>query len=159
VGDVTFNIARGRIAELANRVNANDPANSAFVIVVLQSSGLEADTVLVDYDDLATLLAASNNEATNAGYARIVLTNASSITVTVDDTNNRVVVDFPDQTYTTVAAVGGAWGAVLVCYDSDTTGGTDANIVPMTKHDFGITPSGRDIDLVVGANGFYLDED
>ena len=28
-----------------------------------------------------------------------------------------------------VQAPGGAWGALLVCYDSDTTGGTDANIV------------------------------
>jgi len=159
VSDVTFNVARGRVAELANRVNTNDPTNSALVLVVLKASGLQADSVLVDYDDLATLLAAANDEATNTGYARKVLNQASGIVVTVDDTNNRVKVDFPDQTYTTVAAVGGAWGALLVCYDPDTTAGTDSSIIPLTKHDFPITPDGRDIDLVVSTNGFYLDED
>jgi len=159
VSDVTFNVARGRVAELANRVNTNDPTNSALILVVLKASGLQADSVLVDYDDLATLLAAANDEATNTGYARKVLNQASGIVVTVDDTNNRVKVDFPDQTYTTVAALGGAWGALLVCYDPDTTGGTDSSIIPLTKHDFPITPDGRDIDLVVSTNGFYLDED
>ena len=159
MSDFTFNIARGRIAELANRVNTNDPANSAFIVVVLKAAGLEADSVLMDYDTLAAILAASNDEATNVGYARIELDQADGIMVTVDDTNNRVLVDFPDQTYVTVAVAGGAWGKALVCYDNDTTGGTDANIVPLTGHDFAITPDGRDIDLIVATGGFYADED
>lgn len=152
-------MAKGRIAELANRVNANDPTNSAFILVVLKSSGLQADTTLIDYDDLAAILAASNDEATNVNYARKTLDQTGGIVVTVDDTNDRVKVDFPDQSWTAVAAAGGAWGALLVCYDSDTTGGTDANVVPLTKHDFPITPDGRNIDLIVSTNGFYLDED
>lgn len=159
MADVVFNIARGRIAELANRVNNNDPTNSALILVVLKSSGLQSDDTLVDYDTLSAILAASNDEATNTNYARKTLTDASSIVVTVDDTNDRVKVDFPDQTWTAVGVTGGAWGALLVCYDNDTTGGTDANIVPLTKHDFTITPDGRDIDLVVSTNGFYIDED
>lgn len=157
MSNFVFNVARGRIAELANRVNASDPTNSALVIVVLKSAGLESDDVLRDYNDLAAILAAANDEATNTGYARIVLDDTDGIVVTVDDTNDRVSVDFPDQTFTSVAAAGGAWGKAIVCYDGDTTAGTDANIVPLTGHDFVVTPDGRDIDLTVDAAGFFRD--
>lgn len=157
MSNFVFNVARGRIAELANRVNSNDPANSAFVLVVLKATGLESDDVLRDYDDLAAILAAANDEATNSGYARKVLDNTGGITVTVDDTGDRVSVDIPDQTWTAVAATGGAWGKLLVCYDSDTTAGTDANIVPLTGHDFAVTPDGRDIDASVDSAGFFRD--
>lgn len=157
MSNFVFNVARGRIAELANRVNASDPTNSALVIVVLKSAGLESDDVLRDYNDLAAILAAANDEVTNTGYARIVLDDTDGIVVTVDDTNDRVSVDFPDQTFTSVAAAGGAWGKAIVCYDGDTTAGTDANIVPLTGHDFVVTPDGRDIDLTVDAAGFFRD--
>jgi hypothetical protein len=42
---------------------------------------------------------------------------------------------------------------LLVCYDSDTTGGTDANIVPISCHDFPITPDGSNVEAT-GAD-FY----
>ena len=157
MADGTFNVGLGRIVELANRVNSNDPANSAFVLVVLKAAGLQADSVLIDYNDLAAILAATNDEATNAGYARKVLTDVSGITVTVDDTEDEVLVNFPAQIFATVAAAGGAWGKSLVCYDSDTTGGTDANIVPLTFHDCAITPDGRDITLTPQTGGWYQD--
>ena len=150
-----FNIAKGKVAEYAARVNANDPANSAFVVVALKATGIEADGTLQDYDTLADLLAAANDEATNTGYARKTLDNTAGITVTVDDTNNRVDVDIPDQTWTGVVATGGAWAKLLVCYDSDTTGGTDANIVPLTHHDFAVTPDGSDITAQIATAGFF----
>lgn len=155
MADIVFNIAKGRITELANRVNNNDPTNAVFLVVALKATGLEADGTLQDYDDLGTLLAAANDEATNTGYARKTLDQAGGITVTTDDTNNRVDVDFPDQTWTGVQTTGGAWGAILVCYDSDSTAGTDSNIVPLTKHDFAVTPDGTDILLQVAASGFF----
>lgn len=145
-----FNIAAGRIVELAHRVNNNDPTNSAFTIVALKESGLE-DT-LRDYDTLAAVLAASNDEATNVGYARIEIT---TLTVTVDDTNDWVDVDMADPTWAAVATAGGAWGAILVCYDPDTTGGTDAAIVPLTKHIFQRTPNDGQIVAVVPSGGFF----
>ena len=154
-GNIQFNIAAGRVVEYAARVNANDPANSALIVVAIQSSGMEDDSVLVDYDTLAALLAASNNEATNVGYARIVSDNTGGITITVDDTNNWVDVDFPDPSWAAVAAAGGAWGCLLVCYDADTTGGTDANIVPLTKHVFSRTPNGGAISAVVPTDGWF----
>lgn len=154
MADFIFNIAKGKIAEYAARVNANDPANSVLIVVALKATGLESDAVLRDYDDLSTLLAAANDEATNVGYARKSLDQTGGITVTVDDTNDRTDIDIPDQTWTGVAAAGGAWGALLVCYDSDSTAGTDANIVPVSKHDFAVTPDGSDIIAQIAAAGF-----
>lgn len=155
MADFVFNIAKGRTTELANRVNNNDPTNAVFLIVALKATGLEADATLKDYTDLATLLTAANDEATNSGYARKTLDQAGGLTVTTDQTNDRVDVDFPDQTWTAVQTTGGAWGKILVCYDSDSTTGTDSNVVPLTGHDFAVTPDGTDILLQVAAAGFF----
>lgn len=149
-----FNIALGRVAELYNRVDTNDPANSALVIVILATSGIESDATLKDKDTLADVLSGTTNEVTNSGYARKVLTDADLVAFAPDDANDRVDLDIPDQTWTGVAA-GDGWSALLVCYDNDTTGGTDANIVPQTKHDFVVTPDGSDITAQIAAAGFY----
>lgn len=149
-----LNIALGRVAELYVRVDTNDPTNSAFIIVVLATAGIETDAVLKDKDDLAALVAGTTNEVTNTNYARKTLTDSDLVAFAPDDTNDRVDLDFPDQTWTAVAA-GDGWNDVIVCYDSDTTGGTDANIVPMTMHDFVVTPDGSDITVQVAVDGFY----
>lgn len=156
MADQVFNIAKGRGVELYNHVKGNAPAASALVIVALKATGLEADATLIDYDDLATLLAAANDEATNTGYARKVLTDADLAALPApDDANNRYDIDLPDQTWTAVQTTGGAWGALIVCYDADTAAGTDANLIPMSKHDFAVTPDGTDIVAAVNAAGFY----
>ncbi len=155
MADFVFNIALGRVNEYVNRVDSNDPTNSALIIVALKASGLEADATLRDYDTLSALLAAANDEATNTGYARKTITDSSIAMGTPDDTNNRLDADIADQVWTAVQTSGGAWGKLLVCYDSDTTGGTDANIIPLTAHDFTVTPDGSDITAQVNASGFY----
>jgi hypothetical protein len=48
-----------------------------------------------------------------------------------DDTNNRVLLVLPLQTWAAVTA-GDNWEIVVVAYDNDTTGGTDANLIPIT---------------------------
>ena len=154
MADFVFNTAKGKIAEYAARVNANDPADSALVIVVLATTGLESDATLIDKDTLADVVSGTTNEVTNTNYARKVLDNTAGITVTVDDTNDRVDVDIPDQTWNSVAA-GDGWSKLLVCYDSDTTGGTDANIIPLTSHDFAVTPDGSNITAQIAAAGFF----
>lgn len=154
MADFVFNVAKGRVAELYNRVDSNDPANSALVIVVLATSGLESDATLMDADTLAAVVAGTTNEVTNTNYARKVLTDADISAFAPDDTNNRVDLDIPDQTWTAVAA-GDGWSKLVVCYDSDTTGGTDANIIPLTAHDFTVTPDGSDITAQIAAAGFY----
>lgn len=155
MGDFVFNIAKGRVAEFYNRVDSNDPANSALVIVALKASGIEADSVLRDYDTLSAILAAANDEATNTGYARKVLTDSDLSAFAADDTNDRVDLDIADQTWTAVEATGGAWAKLLICYDSDTTGGDDTNIIPLTAHDFAVTPDGSDITAQIASAGFY----
>lgn len=156
MANFVFNIAKGRVVELYNHVESNSPAASALVVVAIQTTGIESDATLADYDDLSTLLAAANNEATNSGYARKVLTDADLAALPApDDTNNWYQVDIPDQTWTAVAAAGGAWSKILICYDADTAAGTDANIIPLTAHDFAVTPDGSDIVMQVDANGFF----
>lgn len=114
------------------------------------------DATLKDLDTLADIEADANTaEATNSGYARKVLADADLTAWAPDDTNNRVDLDIPDQTWTSVAASPGAWTDLIICYDSDTTAGTDANIVPMTQHDFSVTPDGSDVVAQVAAAGFY----
>jgi hypothetical protein len=71
--------------------------------------------------------------------------------VTVDDTNDRTDVDIADQVWT--AATGNAISDLLVAYDPDTTGGTDADLIPLTWHDFSITPDGSDVTATV--SNFY----
>lgn len=152
--DFVFNTSLGRVVELYGRVDGNDPANSALIIAAINTTA--TDATLKDLDTLAAIEADANTaEATNSGYARKVLTDADLVAWAPDDTNDRVDLDIPDQTWTAVAAAPGAWTDLDICYDSDTTVGTDANIVPMTQHDFVVTPDGSDIVAQVAAAGFF----
>lgn len=155
MADFAFNRAKGRIVEWAERVNANDPTNSIFVVALVQASGIEADSVLIDKDDFAALVSGTTDFATNTGSTRKTLDQTGGITITYDDTNDRVDVDFPDQTFTAVATSPGAISDLVTGYDSDSTAGTDANILPATLHDFAVTPDGSDITVVLPAAGFF----
>jgi len=145
--NIVFNIAKGRVVELYNRVENNDPANSALVLVPIETSGLESDATLIDADTLAALLAGTTNEQTTMG--RKVLTDADLAALPApDDTNDRYSLNLPTTTWT--AATGNAISKIAVCYDADTTSGTDANIIPLTMFDFVVTPSGTDIQMTGG---------
>ena len=156
MADLVFNIAKGRVAELYNRVDLNDPAASALLILLLASTGIETDAVLRDKTTVSDLVSGTTNEATNTGYARKTLTDADIVAFAPDQANDRVDLDIPDQTWTGVANDGtGAIGDFVVTYDSDTGAGTDANVVPLTLHDFVVTPDGSDITAQIAAAGFY----
>lgn len=144
MADFVFNIAKGKVAYYSTLPATND----ALIVVPIEATGLEADATLKDYDDLAALLAGTSNEQTTIGRKTI-----TSVTVTVDDTNDRVDIDFADPVWT--AATGNALGALVICYDADTTAGTDANLIPLTKHDFAVTPNGTDLTGVVATSGLY----
>lgn len=150
MANIVFNISKGRVAELYNRVKSNDPANSAIILVPLESSGLEADAVLIDKDDLAAVLSGTTNEQTTMG--RKTLTDAELAAFPgADDANDRMDISLPTVTWS--GATGNAISKILVCYDSDTTAGTDSNIIPLTLFDFSQTPSGADIQMTSGV--FY----
>jgi hypothetical protein len=151
MANFVFNVARGRVRTYYDNVDTNSPAASALIVVPLESSGLEADATLADHDDLAALLAGTSNEQTTVG--RKTLTDTELDVSAQDDTNNRLDLDIPDQTW--AGATGAAIGALVICYDPDTGAGTDSTLVPLTKHDFAVTPDGSDIVAQINAAGFY----
>ncbi|KAA6216403.1 hypothetical protein [Streptomyces filamentosus] len=138
MANIVFNTALGRVAALA----ALPAANDALVAIPLEAAGLVSDTVMRDYSDLAALLAGATNEQTAMGRKTL-----TGVTATVDLTADRVNVDCADITWT--AATGSAVGAVVICYDPDTTTGTDADLIPLTKHDVVLTPDGNNFTLTV----------
>ena len=154
MADQIFNIGLGRVAELYNRVDLSDPTNAVLTILILATSGIESDAALKDLDTVTALVAGATNEVTNSGYARKELSDADIVAFAPDDGNDRVDLDIPDQTFTAIVA-GDGWNDLVICYDSDSTGGTDANIVPLTMHDFVVVPDGSDITAQIAAAGFY----
>ena len=142
MANFVFNIAKSKLGYYASLPAAND----ALIAVPLQTSGLGTDATLID-DDTLTQVLTHATEQTTMGRKTL-----ASVTVTVDDTNDRVDIDCADITWT--AATGSAISAVVICYDPDTTTGTDADLVPLTKHDFVATPNGSDITAQVATAGF-----
>lgn len=153
MANFVFNAAKGRVAELVNRVDGNDPAASALVAVAIVATA--TDAVMKDYDTLSALLGDVNvAEATNAGYARIVMTDADLAAAAPDDTGDVMNADMPDLAFGAITA-GDNWTDIVICYDADTAAGTDADIIPLTSHDFPVTPDGSSITATVPAAGFY----
>lgn len=156
MANFVFNIAKGKVAEYAERVNANDPTNAAFIICLFNTSA--TDATLKDLDTLAAIEADANTaeltSGTNANYVRKTLDQTGGITVTVVDGSDWVDVDIPDQTWTALGA-GTAITDILIAYDSDTTAGTDSNIVPLSWHDFAVTPDGSDVTAQIATSGFF----
>ncbi|MFE7073802.1 hypothetical protein ACFU96_27315 [Streptomyces sp. NPDC057620] len=138
MANIVFNIALGRLAYYA----ALPATNDALIMVPIETSGIVNDATMRDYDDLGTLLAGASNEQTTMGRKTL-----ASVTSAVDDTNDRWNMDAADVTWT--AAAGNAISAVVICYDPDTTGGTDADLIPLTKHDVVMTPDGSDFTLTI----------
>ena len=138
-----FNIAKGAVAEKVRDGAAN--------LLVLLLKANEAEATLVDRDDIAALLgAAGNTESDATDYARKT---GLTGTITVDDTNDRVDVDVPEQTWT---GLGGATNNTLtkliVAYQESAA---DSGRVPLTHHDFAITTDDSDVTAVFNAAGFF----
>lgn len=147
MANIVLNIAKGLVAGYYDRVKSNDPANSALILVPIETSGLEADSVLIDKDDLAAVLSGTTNEQTTMGRKTLTDSDLAAIPAP-DDTNDRNERSLPTVTWT--AATGNAISKMLVCYDSDTTAGTDSAIIPLTLFDFSVTPGGTDIQITTG---------
>lgn len=134
MADFQFNIAKGRAGELALLGAAND----AWLAVVLNFTGLEADATLKDYDTLAAILAASNDE-----HSTMTRQTMAGVTLTVDDTHDVADVDATDLAW--IGASGSRTGKLLLCYDYDTTSGTDSSILPIIGLDFDVTLNGGNV--------------
>jgi hypothetical protein len=139
MANFVFNIAKGRAVELYNRVDTNDPGTATLKIVVLEASGLETQANLEDSLTLSEVLDGATNEQTTMG--RKSLDDTVLAAFTNDTTNNRNDLDLPDQTWT--GATGNAVGALVICYDPNSS--ADTAIIPLSHHDFSVTPDGSDI--------------
>lgn len=139
MGDITFNVALGRVAHYTSQVGTG---NAALILVPLEATGLVDDATMRDYDTLSALLAGASNEQTTIGRKTI-----TSATDTVNDTDDRVDCDFADQTYSSPS--GNDLGAIVICFDPDTTTSDDTDRIPLTKHDYAITPEGDSLTVTV----------
>lgn len=138
MANITFNVALGRAAALA----ALPAASDALILIPLEASGLETDAVLRDKDTFADIVAGTTNEQTTVGRKTL-----TGVTVTVNDTADRVEIDAADVTWT--SPTGNPVGAMVVCYDPDAGTGTDADLIPVTKADVTWTPDGTTFTLAI----------
>jgi hypothetical protein len=139
VANFVFNIAKGRVGHYATLPATND----ALILIPLETSGLESDATLIDKDDFAAVVSGATNEQTTAGRKTL-----ASVTSAQDDTNDRWNADAANVTYSGVAA-SSAISKWVVCYDPDTTAGTDADLIPLTAHDLSWTPDGNDFTITI----------
>ena len=79
---------------------------------------------------------------------------SSTVSVTVDDTNNRVDVDCDDLVYTSLGgASNNTLGKLVVCYKPDTAS-ADSAIVPLSFHDITLTTDGTTVNVNIPSGGF-----
>jgi hypothetical protein len=138
MADLVFNIAKGAFVE-----KIRDSAANCGVLLLIAA---DTDDAMRDTDTVAALLATGANEATDASYARKT---GLTGTITVDDTNNRVDVDLPDQTFSALA--GSDITDAVVFYQESAA---DSGRIPLTLHDFAVTPDSSDVTLQFNASGF-----
>lgn len=151
MADFEFNIAKGRTIELVNRVDSNDPAAACLYIIPIDAGAI-SDAVYKDCDDFAAVIAAGATERSSSGWNRKTLTDADIALAAPDDASDGRAADFADPQWTPTA---GAVTDLVVCY-SAVASPTDSQLVPLTMHDFAITPDGSVVTGNVNAGGFYL---
>lgn len=139
MADFVSNMGKGAVAEKVR--------DGAGLLMVPYDVGATTDATLRDLDFLTNVLGVVTERAAT-GWNRKTIPNGS-ITLTVDDTNDRVDVDIPDQTWTAVTA-----GVVTDLGIFENTG-ADATATFLTNHDFPITPDGSDVQAQIAAAGFF----
>ena len=141
MSDFIFNIAKGAAAEMVR--------DSASNLLVLLTKVDEAAAAQKDHDTVALLLAGTTDECDATDYVRKT---GITGTVTVDDTNDRVDLDMPDQTWT---GLGGATNnslvGLIVAYEN---AAADTTRVPIAHLDFVVTTDDTDVIAQLNASGF-----
>jgi len=135
-------------------VLSNDPANSVLVFVPLSQSGSAEQA-----EALTTLAAVESDanfaEQTAGSWGRkVVADTGGGLAWAWDATNNRNEADATDLVWTAPLAANNTTG-LLVCYDSDSTGGADSAIIPLIHLDMVVTANGQQVTFQFNAEGFY----
>lgn len=139
-----FNQAKGRVRTFAELPGATD----SLILVPLEYAGLPADSVLVDLDDLAAVLAA----ATEHPMGRQTLT---GVTSQVDDAGDFYYADADDVVWTGVT--GNEIGCLVLAYKPSSSA-NDSTCTPIAKYEFKTTPNGQDITAQVNVAGLFRSE-
>ena len=135
MSNVVFNIAKGRVVELALRVKNGDPAAARLYAIPVDRAAV-TDATLLDLADFAAIITAGVTERATSGWSRITLA-AADLTVGPDNTNDRGAVDSIDLVWTPSA---GNVTDIVICYAS-VASPTNAQLVPCTIHAFAVTPT------------------
>ncbi len=142
MADGVFNIAKGAMAEKILDAAAN--------VGILLMKANEVEATLVDRTDLADIFVEGGN--TEADFTSYVRKTALTGVRTQDDTNNRVDLDVPDQTWSPAGgALNNTLTKLIVFYED---AAADATRIPLTHHDFAVTTDGSDLTAQVDAAGF-----
>jgi hypothetical protein len=142
--DFVFNIAKGKWGYYAGLPAAND----ALIIIPLETTGLETDAILRDKDTFTDVVLGTTNEQTTLGRKTVT----AAVSYATDDTNDKTWVDITTDPVWTASA-GNAIAKLVVCYDPDTTGGTDTDLIPLFCLSCDFTPDGSDLTAVINASG------
>jgi hypothetical protein len=153
MADFVYNIAKGRLGELHNRVKAGDPAASRMYLIPVNVAAV-TDATLRDLDDFAAIITAGVTERAAGNWARKTIAAADLSAVTPDDVNDRFDYDIVnDQTWTAVAAANDTTDLIL-CYASVVTP-TNAQLMPVGQFDFAVTTDGSDVVAQINAAGYF----
>ena len=132
----------------------NDPTNSAIIAIPMSQSGTNEQA-----EALTTFAAveadANFAEQTAGSWGRKTLDETGDgLAWAWDAANNRNEADANDLVWTAPATGSNTTGLVLA-YDSDTTGGTDANLIPLIHLDMAVTANDQQVTFQFNAEGFY----
>lgn len=143
----------GKINGWVDIIDNNWLTNSVFVLALWVSTA--TDATWQDLDDFAAAEADGDiAEAADGSYARILLDDTDIGATTVDDGADTMSFDIADQTWSSLAG-GESITKLTVGFDSDSTGGTDANITLGAQYDFLVTPNGGDVIAQINASGLW----
>lgn len=149
MADLIPNIAKGRFIHYAAVAEAA-AADEGLVLILLEADDLVDDDTLQDYDTVAAILAGASNEVTGTGYSRRLL---EGVAVTVDDTSNDASFTADPEAFT-VTGSSPEVGKAVIAFDPDTTGGTDADLIPIALLDCVVTlDDGVEVTLTPHADG------
>lgn len=152
MADFVYNIAKGRVNELFNRVDLNDPAASAIYVIPVDVAAI-TDATLKDLDDFAAIITAGVTERNANNWNRKTLDDTVLGPFAPDDVNDWYAVTSAAYLWTPGPTAGNATDLIL-CYAS-VGAPTNAQLMPILQYDFAITPDGSDVQANINASGLF----
>lgn len=149
MADFVFNVAKGRVRELVERVDTNDPADAKLILIPLSASDTEANAQ--DADSVTAALATAMNEQAAGNWGRKTLTDADLTAADYDtnDTANRGESSLPAVSWDPGPTAGNNTTGILICYTEEATP-TDAGTIPLVHCDFAVTADGNVVTINAG---------